>query len=217
MLSASVPTLQTLLRAAGYRMNGFNAQPNVGNAFGFNKDFDAYKLIADAHSDQVYQEIEKFMIRDFQHPAFTYVHVIDTHRPYAPRPEFFSASGDCLAEKEISRKLSMNCAISMYDSLIRQSDFYFGAFIDLLKKKGLYESAVIILTADHGESFMEHGMFGHGKSVYEPEIRVPLIIRFPGAEFRGKRIGHVVQHVDLLPTILDLTSIPHPKHLEGRS
>ena len=218
MIAESIPTLQSLLRAAGYRMNGFNAQPNVGKVFGFQRSFDFYKLIADSHSGQVYSQIEDFLSHDeFVAPAFTYVHVIDTHRPYSPLPQFAPKMQDCRAEKEISRQLKMDCALLLYNSLIFQSDFYFGVFLDLLKKKNLYEDSLIILTADHGESFMEHGMFGHGKSVFETEIRVPLLIRFPGGRFAKTRVADVVQHIDLLPTILELTSIPLPDHLEGRS
>ena len=217
MLADSIPTLPALLRASGYQMIGVNAQPNVGNAFGFDRNFQSYKLIADSQSDKVYEEIVKVFDAGIVQPAFTYIHVIDTHRPYSPLPEFFQATQDCKHEKEISRELSMPCARAMYDSLIRQSDFYFGAFLDTLKKKNLYQDSVIILTADHGESFMEHGMFGHGKSVYEPEIRVPLMMRFPEGKFAGKRIKGAVQHIDLLPTILDLSSTRYPPALDGQS
>jgi arylsulfatase A-like enzyme len=217
MLSGSIPTLQSLLRSSGYRMYGINAQPNVGNAFGFDRNFDFYRLVADSDSEQVYREIDRAFRQEFVAPAFTYIHVIDTHRPYSPRPEFFPESKDCRAEKEIDSKLSMDCAMALYDALVLQSDYYFGAFLDLLKERNLYEDSMIIFTADHGESFMEHGIFGHGKSLYETEIRVPLIIRFPGGQFAGKKIDGAVQHIDLLPTILNFSATALPKGLEGMS
>jgi hypothetical protein len=87
----------------------------------------------------------------------------------------------------------------------------------LLKEKGLYDNSVILLTADHGESFMEHGKWGHGKTLYQSEIRVPLLIRFPANQMAGKRIRSVARHLDVLPTLLDLYQLPVPVSLQGSS
>ena len=74
----------------------------------------------------------------------------------------------------------------------------------------------MVITADHGEEFGAHGVFGHGAALYEPEIHVPLIILVPGSDTRVD-VGEVVSLIDLAPTLLDWIGAPVPASFEGRS
>ncbi|NUM53741.1 MAG: sulfatase [Candidatus Hydrogenedentes bacterium] len=105
---------------------------------------------------------------------------------------------------------------ALYDDALRMVDASLGEMFESLKKRGLYERALIIVTADHGEEFGEHGTFGHG-NVYEPSLHIPMIVKFPNAQFAGTRFKPVVELVDIMPTILDVIGAPAPEGLDGKS
>lgn len=105
---------------------------------------------------------------------------------------------------------------ALYDDCIRMIDHGLHEIFERLKELGLYESALIIVTADHGEELGEHGQYGHG-SVFEPSLRVPLIIKFPRGAHAGTRYAPVVSLVDLYPTILDVAGLPLEQQVDGQS
>ncbi|MCC6695741.1 MAG: sulfatase [Candidatus Hydrogenedentes bacterium] len=105
--------------------------------------------------------------------------------------------------------------IALYDDCIRMVDHSLQGFFEKLKTLGLYDRALIIVTADHGEEFGEHGEYGHG-TVYEPSARVPLIIRFPQGQYAGTRYPGIVQLTDLYPTVLSVLGIPLPQAVDGQ-
>ena len=91
-----------------------------------------------------------------------------------------------------------------------------GKFFAFLKAEKLWDNTIIIVTGDHGESFGEHREQGHGFFIYDSTVRVPLIIRAPRA-FPAARIERIVEHVDIVPTILAMLNIPRPGAVQGRS
>jgi arylsulfatase A-like enzyme len=112
--------------------------------------------------------------------------------------------------------------IAAYDSGIFYADFHFGRLIQGLKKLGLYEKTVVILTGDHGEVFdhiTEKSNFGsHGHSLSEPLIRVPLIIGGPEEFESGRKIKTLVSGVDITPTVLDFLGLDYkPEAMRGMS
>jgi arylsulfatase A-like enzyme len=104
----------------------------------------------------------------------------------------------------------------LYDRGVRYLDDDLGAFFNTLKKRGLYDAALIVLTADHGEEFGEHGFTLHAQP-YEEATAVPLMIKFPKGEHRGRVVNGLVDSVDILPTILEYLGIPQRAPIEGRS
>ena len=105
-----------------------------------------------------------------------------------------------------------------YDSGIRYSDYYLGVFFDFLKKQGLWDDSMIIVTADHGEEFAEHGMLGHGVHLYDTLIRVPLMIKMPvRSGVTPKRINGTVELVDVMPTILEACGYEPEGQMQGES
>src|SRR5262249_36128953 len=96
-------------------------------------------------------------------------------------------------------------------------DKHIGKVIDYIKSQPWGADTAIILTADHGEGFGEHGIIGHGREIWEPLIRVPLILYVPGATAR--RVTEKRSHIDLAPTIMDLLGVepPPPGELRGTS
>ena len=95
-------------------------------------------------------------------------------------------------EKKVAKKL--------YRGEVNFFDDQFGQLVGYLEESGLLENTIVILTADHGESFWEKGVRGHGGSLYEEEIKIPLIIYLPGQK-SGKIITNKVRQIDILPTI----------------
>ena len=107
--------------------------------------------------------------------------------------------------------------LAPYDAEVAYVDAAVGRFVQYLKSHQLYDQATIILVADHGEGLGSHGEQEHGLFLYEEAIRVPLIVKPPAGEGAGRRVRTPVQHVDLVPTILDLAKAPVPDNLAGRS
>ena len=128
---------------------------------------------------------------------FLFFHIYEPHTPYTPPARF-------------SRYLP-------YDGEIAYSDEIVGGLIETLKERDLYDEALIILLADHGEGLGDHGEQEHGLFLYRETIRVPLIVKLPKQEGAGRRVEAPVQHIDLVPTILDLVKAPRPSGLNGRS
>jgi arylsulfatase A-like enzyme len=106
--------------------------------------------------------------------------------------------------------------IAGYDDCIEMVDAALDEFFTYLKENGLYDSALIIFTSDHGEAFGEHGMYLH-EQTYEECSRVPLIIKFPRGKFAGKRVPDPVQLVDLYPTVLDVLGLSPAEPVDGIS
>lgn len=91
----------------------------------------------------------------------------------------------------------------LYDTSVLWADDNLGRMIELLKEKMLWDKAIFVFVADHGEGFGEHGRWFHSNSVYEEVARIPLLIHFPNGEHRGLRIDTPVSLVDVMPTIFD--------------
>src|SRR6185503_11389660 len=100
--------------------------------------------------------------------------------------------------------------IAQYDGEIAYGDREFGRFLAELKKRGLYDRALIVFLGDHGEEFLDHGQWTHGKSVFDELIRVPLLVKFPGGSGAGRRVSQQVQVGDVLPTVLESLDLPVP-------
>ena len=151
-------------------------------------------------------------------PDFLYVHTMDPHVPYTPPPPFDQRyephpTPDHAGQDprfDFKEPLDRDRLIAQYDGEIAYGDQEFGRFVQELKKRGLYDRALIVFMADHGEEFEDHGKWLHGRSVFDELVRVPLLVKFPGQKDGGRRITQQVQTVDLLPTILEHFGLPVP-------
>jgi arylsulfatase A-like enzyme len=158
-------------------------------------------------------------------PDFLYVHTMDPHVPYTPPPPFDQKfephpTPDHTGQDprfDFKEPLDRDRLIAQYDGEIAYGDQEFGRFLSELKKRGLYDRALIVFMADHGEEFEDHGKWLHGRSVFDELVRVPLIVKFPSQKDGGRRIEQQVQTVDLLPTILEHfgLAVPTPPVIVG--
>lgn len=149
-------------------------------------------------------------------PFFVWLHYFDPHEPYgAPRP-FSGMYADKIADG-----LPMPVERARYAEDVTYADDCLGNWIETLKRAGIYDDALIIVTSDHGEAFGEpHGRIvevGHGHYLSDVTQRVPLIIKLPGAERASTRIERQVELVDLAPTILEYVGAPIPPGFCGQS
>jgi hypothetical protein len=104
-----------------------------------------------------------------------------------------------------------------YDGCIRFVDENIGRLVDFLDESGLRDETALIITADHGEAFWEHGSGSHGYDLHEESIRVPLVISYPGKLTGPAKVEAQVGLVDLLPTITDFAGLEDDEHREGAS
>ncbi|MEM9555163.1 MAG: sulfatase [Acidobacteriota bacterium] len=164
-------------------------------------------------------------------PFFLYAHATDPHAPYTPRPPFddlFAAGVDpTLGELATVREITSgkrtvtpeerDGLVDLYDGELAFVDREIGRLVDLLRDRGVFDDLLLVIVSDHGEEFLEHGGWEHGKTLYEEQLRVPLVIKLPGAEAAGLRIDGRADHVDLLPTVLDVVGLEPPAGLDGQS
>lgn len=144
---------------------------------------------------------EKAAVRDGW-PWFLWLHYFDPHDKYLPHPGY-------------SEKFGMKAEMDLYDGEIAFTDDYVGRVLDELARLKLDEDTIVIVVADHGEEFMEHGCTRHGNNLYEETVRVPLMIRVPG--FHPTRVEPVIATVDLMPTLLELCGVRIDYPIEGKS
>lgn len=139
---------------------------------------------------------------------FLFLHYWDTHTPYNCPREYQSYRGSDRKERLTSR----------YVGAIKHVDQQLGRLFRELKGRNLWDNTIVIITADHGESLTEHGIFFDHHGLYDVTIHVPLILRYPRISGKAQRIKGFVQHTDLLPTILEALNIDAEKfHLDGTS
>ncbi|MBD3272169.1 MAG: sulfatase-like hydrolase/transferase, partial [Elusimicrobia bacterium] len=161
----------------------------------FKRVFNYRNTVVLAHK-RVFPWLDKYHKTTF----FMYCHYMDPHRPYDPPPPYNKLF-------PYDRKKSFEKDQARYDGEIRFFDDNVKKLFDRLKKLRIYDKSLIIITADHGEAFGEHGLNGHGNSIYENQIRVPLIIKLPHSAVTNALINHPVGTIDIKPTILDILGI----------
>jgi arylsulfatase A-like enzyme len=106
----------------------------------------------------------------------------------------------------------------LYDTGLAYVDSLVGRLLQELDARGLLDKSVVVLLADHGEAFGEHGRFGHNSTAYREMMRVPLAFHLPsGCGVAPRRRSEVFATTDLMPTLLDLFQIPLPATMQGRS
>ncbi|MHC4453451.1 MAG: sulfatase family protein, partial [Planctomycetota bacterium] len=165
-------------------------------------------------------------------PFFFFINYMDAHNPYIPPPpydklfpgkdETFTMAHYTTLSQEVmklNRKVSTEESrhlLSQYDGGIAYIDFHIGKLIEKLKGLELYDNSIIIITSDHGEVFGERDLFNHAVSVYQDQIWIPLIIKYPNIN-EGRLVNEPASVVDLMPTILDVLKYEIPEGIQGKS
>ena len=239
--------LAEVLKEAGFTTAGFIGALPLHSRFNFAQGFGHYDERFDLPSkvaavdesrrsaEQVNQAVFAWLDQARFERLFLFVHYFDVHSPYQPLAPYDRMYRDDKARlggsrQEIQRVrqrlrrdptgLIEECRIldALYCGGVTYTDHHIGLFLDELKRRGLYDQALIVLTSDHGEAMNEHWEYwDHGLSTYETTINTPLIVRQPGGRSGGTRYRGLISNIDVMPSILDRLGLSQPGRVEGRS
>lgn len=236
VLAEEETTLAEVLKRQGYLTQSWVQNSHLKGLFGFDQGFVDYR-----DSQGLAPRITRQLVRWLEGPGrrygfFGYVHYIDVHDPYLPRPPYDSLFGvvpdpyagidltqwgaylDAVRKGEVHpTPEQVEGILKLYDGQVRFVDDSIGELLATLKRLGLYDSMVIVLLSDHGDGFLEHGFLSHSTTPYDELVRVPLIVKFPGNEHAGRVIEEQVRLVDLMPTLMEVARVRQPLDLAGCS
>jgi arylsulfatase A-like enzyme len=177
-------------------------------------------------AEEINGDIFKWLDNNKQNPFFLFTWYYEPHVPYTQGKEYLDPSEDIgnfyqfekFRNDKVYSNVSdymLNSLTKLYDAEIESADYNIGQLLDRLEELGIKDNTMIIISADHGEGFNEHGLFRHGY-VYQEVIHVPLIIYYP-KELNPQRINNAVSLIDIFPTILNITNIKQPNNIDGFS
>ncbi len=132
------------------------------------------------------------------HRFFAWFHFFDPHAQYVPHE----------GSPDFSMKGPFGSSRALYNQEVWYTDKHIGRVLDYVASQPWGEETAIVMTADHGEAFYEHGMLYHGSEIWEELVHVPLFVYVPGAE--PGRVSQRRSHIDIAPTILELMGVPLP-------
>ncbi|MBN1424884.1 sulfatase [Candidatus Fermentibacteria bacterium] len=242
-LSRAVATLAGVLADAGYHAPDICylvGSPNYQN-LRFH-DFPQKQEFLTTGHDILFRWLDDYATSN--QPFFLYYHFRDLHQPYNPSPPFDSlfmpqdVPRDPATQERIATvrnalllpegKLSFAATDTgwvrgLYDGQVAEADsLFFQPLFHRFRSLGIDSNTVVIISADHGEELLEHGNIGHASTsltstLYDEELRIPLIVSWPQGLQGGQRSKDLVQLVDIMPTVLDLVGVPIPEGVQGRS
>jgi len=152
----------------------------------------------------------------YEKPFFMYMNLQGTHLPisYPDNFSFYKPDKNQPLNNIIKIK-NVESVNNRYDNSIRYIDIQIGRLIDELNKKGIMNNTVILISSDHGHDFIwKHKINGHGNSVYNDELKVPLLLYIP--DIKPRIIPEAVSHIDVIPTLIDILKIKQPKEFMGK-
>src|SRR5271157_3460908 len=220
-LSPQHVTWAELLKKQGYQTAAFigavildsnTLAPGLDRGFDFYDNFPAKPDTkerwgrVERRGMTVVEHAESWFEKHRTGPHFVWVHLFDPHDPYEPPPPFLEKYKDHL-----------------YDGEIAYADSAVAHWIGFLKKAGVYDNAIIVVTGDHGEGLGEHGEDTHGLFLYDSTLHIPLIVKMPATAAgtahrqKGSAIDTQVRTTDILPTVLSATGVAAPAELNGES
>ncbi|MFH0944508.1 MAG: sulfatase [Planctomycetota bacterium] len=241
-LSPTVTTLAEVFQQNGFNTSAFTDGLLVDSKYGFDQGFDIYRDTSNPehekngfrrYGEELHQWIRDRANEDF----FLFIHTYDVHGPFSCPEPFRSRFRDtepavALPEVSLEQCSYLNVHeyfnLSQYSDVQEMVDHYDGciAFVDqelgklfaLLKELDLYDEALIVITSDHGESFMENGlMIGHALCPTNEVTLIPLLLKLPGSAHGGTRIDSVVESVDIMPTMLAAVGLKPPREVQGQN
>jgi arylsulfatase A-like enzyme len=210
--------LAEYLRTAGYSTAAV-AEDVWLEAATFVRGFEFYRENRDSSNpDRSRQTIEwavDWLHRQATAPFFLFVHTYQAHEPYFAPPQIRAAFG--LGPELLPVTAPTEPLLAQYDAAVTYTDTKLAPLLAALDDLGLRERTIVVATSDHGEAFREHGYVGHGRSLHEEVLRVPMIWRAPGLVGAGRRVEGQVSLIDLTPTLLDLLGVPPGGGFQGIS
>ena len=209
-LAPTTPTLAELLRKGGFRTGGAVSAFVLSGTSGIGRGFDFYddgvEPIASTSSPSLIQRpgtetaalLERWIDGQGETPFFAFLHLYEPHTPYEPVEPFRT-----------------RYAANPYDGEIATADAIVGSFVAYLKRKGIYDRALVICLSDHGESLGEHGEDEHGILLYRSVLQVPLLLKLPARLLAGSSVKDPVQLTDVFTTIGEASAVAGFPRIDG--
>ncbi len=189
-IPSTVETLPEVMKRLGYRTFGVADNLNICEQMGFSRGFDHFSPHNSAGSDVINEQILEW--RDAIRSGgryFLYIHYMDAHLPYRPRAPWYDEK---VKPAEVRRE-AYDSNLSLLDKRIRK----------VFEMLDFSQDTMVVVTADHGEEFQDHGGVGHKNQLYNELLRVPMIVYFP-QRLPPRRVAETVSTLDLLPTFREL-------------
>ena len=228
------------LKDEGFATACFIANGYVSDAFGFRRGWDLYRNYVRGglpnRAQHVFADAAAWLAeRKPDERFFLYVQTIDPHVPYVPPREYLDLYdaepyGGPVKASETSKLLERVKAgqvtltardrrrlEALYDGEISYHDAHAPQLYEALAELGVLDDTLVVVTADHGEEFFEHGSVGHGHSLFQELLHVPLFLRLPGRFREGAKVDAVAGLVDVAPTAFEALGLPAPAAFQGRS
>jgi len=240
-LPDSAVLLSEHLKDNGFSTGSFIANGYVSDRFGFDQGWDDYSnYIRDGGSTEakdVFDAAGNWIEAHKGERFFAYIQTIDPHVPYDPPGAYLQKydpseydgqvrprmTGDLLEKAKrnppqvVFDARDKRRIEALHDGEITQHDHFFGAFLDRLSALGLSEDTLVVVTSDHGEEFDDHGSWGHGHSVYQELLHVPLMFRLPNRIPAGAKVSDAVSTMDISSTVTELLGVEAMEHNEGHA
>ncbi|MCP4401575.1 MAG: sulfatase [bacterium] len=241
-LPEEIVTLSEILQANGYYTVAFTTNGNFGKIFGFSQGFDEFRRFVSRQpitlsemSDRVNEDllpfIEEYAAKKDRKPLFLIVWTMDPHDPYTPDEsvkEMFDIQQyepidtydlkflfKIQAGETKPSASQIEYIKTRYDQEIFFNDRSFGEMLNTMKTAGLYDDALILFSSDHGEEFWDHGGTGHGRTLYNEQVKIPFVLK--AKQIPAGSNSRLTQHIDIYPTLLDIVGIEAPYRLDGVS
>jgi arylsulfatase A-like enzyme len=215
-MSRSERTLAALLAEAGYATGAVVAGPWMLRQFGLAAGFAHYddEGIRDAQGRRAREVTERARswLAEAPEPFFLFLNYFDPHLPYAPPPAWaksFLPPGVRPDPRDARQ------AAALYDAEILYMDYEVGRLFEFLRERGLWERTLIVVTGDHGELLGDRGLWGHERFLWEPLVRVPLVVKPAGPRRAGARERAAVSLVDVMPMVLADSGVGLPPGIQG--
>ncbi len=204
-LEQQLVTIAEVLQSRGYRTGAAISHYILKPDYHFDQGFEVYSTgaleLGPPHEAITSQQIthmgKKLTLEKRAEPWFVMLHYFDPHSYYKEHPEFDFGPSD----------------MDLYDGEIAFTDKHIGVLLDQMYQREQLRDTIVVLIADHGEAFMDHGHNEHTLSLYEEQIRIPFIVYVPG--FEARRLDQVVAETQLAPTLLSLAGLPIPPSMRA--
>ena len=204
-LAQRFPTLTEVLSAHGFVTQAFTGSGHVTAAVGFDRGFDEFREFSRPDGPFVFSAGEDWIKAHAEEKFFLFLHTYEVHSPR--RHNLFVKTG-------MRKRARMDAA---YDSGVNFVSELVGELVTTLQKTGLRENTMIVIFSDHGDSLGDHGLMGHGNSLYDELVLVPLIFNLPNVLSPRRVLDFTPQLIDVFPTLCDLAGVPVPSGVMGRS
>lgn len=228
--SPNTPLVSDVFRAAGYATKAFNGGVfAVAQPWGFSKGFESVtEVSASKDAKFLFPQLTEWLRGEHKTPFFVFMHTSEVHDKWVAPPPWNRLFGDGSESKEINikdivrvntrpggwTKEEQAAFARGYDQEARYTDGFFKDFFDTLESRGLLKNTVILITADHGEEFGEHGTIGlHAHTLYDELLHVPGLLYLPSA--KPRRLPTRLSLIDVAPTLLDTVGVPIPPSFRG--